>query len=87
MTTPRPETLTAALERHPYVFDTLPNEVQEAINQRDDAQDWADRLAEAIAAHFGEDIGEHSSLNNPWQNALESIPALAAALAAKEKPP
>lgn len=38
------------------------------IDQRD-AQDWADKLAYAIAPQSV--IGEHSNSNNPWANALE----------------
>lgn len=45
------------------------------INERDNYHDWADRLANAIAAHVGEDIGEHTSANSPWANALELIDA------------
>lgn len=41
--------------------------------ERDRFHDWADRLANAIAAHMGEEIGEHTNLNNPWANALEAI--------------
>lgn len=40
---------------------------------RDRYHDWADKLAQAIAGHMREDIGEHSSANNPWANALELI--------------
>lgn len=40
----------------------------ELIDERDRAEEWANRLAYAIG---GEAIGEHSSANNPWQNALE----------------
>lgn len=36
-------------------------------------EDVADELAEAIAAHLGIYIGEHSSDNNPWRNALIAI--------------
>ena len=45
------------------------------INERDNYHDWADRLANAIAAHVGEEIGEHTSANSPWANALELIDA------------
>lgn len=38
------------------------------IEERDRAEEWADRLAYAIG---GAAIGEHSNLNNPWQNALD----------------
>lgn len=43
------------------------------IDQRDAYHDWADKLAQAIAAHTGDEIGEHSSANNPWANALALI--------------
>jgi recombination associated protein RdgC len=33
----------------------------QTIGERDTYHDWADKLADAIAAHFGKDIGEHSS--------------------------
>lgn len=45
----------------------------QAIDQRDGYHDWADKLAQAIAAHTGEEIGEHSNVNDPWANALELI--------------
>lgn len=40
------------------------------IEQRDNAEYWADQLAKAIAERFGVDIGEHSNLNCPWNEAL-----------------
>lgn len=43
--------------------------VLEVIDERDNAEQWADRLAYAIAPV--EVIGEHSSGNNPWANALD----------------
>jgi hypothetical protein len=43
------------------------------LEQRDAAMDWADRLAYAIAPVSV--IGEHTSLNDPWQNALDLIAA------------
>lgn len=41
------------------------------IRERDEAQEAADSLAYAIAPM--EQIGEHSSRNNPWQNAREAL--------------
>lgn len=41
------------------------------IEQRDNAEEWADRLAYAAAPES--EIGEHSNLNNPWANALKLI--------------
>jgi len=41
----------------------------QTIDERDNAQEWADKLAAAIAP--GEIRGEHSSSNNPWANALD----------------
>ncbi|MGE0698281.1 MAG: hypothetical protein AB7O57_04225 [Hyphomicrobiaceae bacterium] len=45
------------------------------IRERDEAQDWADDLADLIAAITGTDIGEHSNLNNPWERAVEAAEA------------
>ena len=39
------------------------------IDQRDHAQDMADRLAAALAPN--DVLGEHTSSNDPWQNALD----------------
>lgn len=44
-----------------------------ALEERDSYHDWADKLAGAIASHMREEIGEHSSANNPWANALNLI--------------
>lgn len=42
------------------------------IDERDHAHEVADNLAHAISAMTGVDIGEHSSENDPWQNALDA---------------
>lgn len=48
-------------------------EADRLLKERDSAQEWADKLAEAIGAYFDRDVGEHSNLNNPWAVALELI--------------
>lgn len=45
----------------------------EVMEERDRCHEWADNLTDAIAQHFGQDFGEHSSANNPWANALEYL--------------
>ena len=45
------------------------------LKERDDYHEWADKLAAAIAEHTGVDIGEHSSANNPWHEAIEALGA------------
>lgn len=42
------------------------------IDQRDRCEEVADELAARIASITGVDIGEHSSANCPWQNAIEA---------------
>ena len=42
------------------------------LKERDETTEMADRLADAIAALTGVDIGEHSSGNCPWLAALEA---------------
>lgn len=43
------------------------------LKDRDRYHEMADELADAIAKHFGVEIGEHSNMNCPWENALEWI--------------
>ena len=47
------------------------------MSQRDLYLEWADRLAYAVAKVFGEDIGEHSSENFPWDNAMSILESAA----------
>lgn len=44
----------------------------DALRERDEYHEVADQLAEAIAAITGTEIGEHSSGNDPWGNALHA---------------
>lgn len=48
-----------------------PQDDLEIIAERDQYHDWADTLAYAVAPL--EEIGEHSNVNNPWQNALDIL--------------
>jgi hypothetical protein len=45
-------------------------DLDQAMKERDEAEEMADKLADAIADLTGCAIGEHSSGNCPWQNAL-----------------
>ena len=47
------------------------------IDERDRFQEWADKLAYAVASQ--DEIGEHTSANNPWANALEILESREAA--------
>lgn len=42
------------------------------MTERDNAEEQADALAGCIAGLLGIDIGEHSSGNEPWQNAIDA---------------
>lgn len=44
----------------------------QTIKDRDHYHDMADKLAEAVGALLGVDVGEHSSVNCPWEVALEA---------------
>ncbi|MFH7489522.1 hypothetical protein, partial [Pseudomonas syringae group genomosp. 7] len=52
-------------------LDGMDRALGEAIDQRDRYHEVADELADHIATITGADIGEHSSANCPWQNAIE----------------
>lgn len=43
------------------------------LNERDHAEGMADKLAAAVAALLGVEIGEHSSANCPWTEALKAF--------------
>lgn len=46
-------------------------EMWQLASERDDATEWADKLAHAIAERLGVDVGELSNASNPWQKALD----------------
>jgi hypothetical protein len=58
-------------------------EMLEVIDERDKAEEWADKLAHAIGNGAE---GEHSNLNNPWENALR-IMAIKTGLLEAHVPP
>lgn len=75
--------ISKSLEFHKKEVDRLNSIIVEeedshtnTIDQRDNAQEWADKLAEAIADTFKVSIGEHSNVNSPWVNAHEYITEL-----------
>jgi hypothetical protein len=43
------------------------------VDQRDMTEQFADRLSSSIAEALGIEIGEHSSANNPWAEAITAI--------------
>jgi hypothetical protein len=56
----------------PVPYDKHEAEVLAVIDERDRYHDMADQLAAQIAAITGDEIGEHSSDNDPWHNAMLS---------------
>lgn len=60
----------AAIEADRKLAGDLEAQLEKALTERDDYHDMADQLAEQIAAITDQEIGEHSSGNNPWQNAM-----------------
>jgi uroporphyrinogen-III decarboxylase len=47
--------------------------LDEVLTERDALETKLDSLSEAVAAYFKQDIGEHSSANDPWYNAYEML--------------
>lgn len=56
----------------PVPYDKHEAEILAVIDERDRYHDMADQLAAQIAAITGDEIGEHSSDNDPWRNAMLS---------------
>lgn len=46
--------------------------LEEVMTERDRAEAYADQLAQCIAEMTGAEIGEHSNLNCPWEEAIEA---------------
>ncbi|MFC9273549.1 hypothetical protein ACFTXJ_38105, partial [Streptomyces zhihengii] len=71
--TPLPGNAAATAQQPAQVYlDGLDRALGETIDQRDRYHEIADDLAGHIAAITGVDIGEHSSANCPWQNAIDA---------------
>lgn len=51
----------------------LDRAVVQEIEQRERAEEIADKLTAAIGRHLGVDFGEHSNANDPWGNALIAL--------------
>jgi hypothetical protein len=72
------EMIDAILKKHPAaqpaptVQEPPEDELTQALIERDEYHAIADELAEMIAKITGEDIGEHTSANFPWRNALDA---------------
>lgn len=52
---------------------TLSGELDKLLTQRDYYYEMVDKLAYTIAWHLDINIGEHSSDNDPWHNALRAV--------------
>lgn len=60
----------AAIEAYRKRITELESQLEGVLSERDAHHDMADQLSEQIAAITGQEIGEHSSGNDPWQNAM-----------------
>ena len=58
-----------------------------AMEERDHAEEMADKLADAIATLLGVEIGEHSNMNCPWEQALEAFEERAASTVTQDAAP
>lgn len=48
-------------------------EIMTLIDERDSLEKRLESMSGAVAAYFGEEIGEHSNINDPWYNAFELL--------------
>lgn len=62
-----------AAEGRDAMLDRHEREILEVIDQRDKYHEIADELSLDVAAYLGVDIGEHTSGNFPWQNAIDAL--------------
>lgn len=59
-------------QRATALAEEFEREADAIMAERDRYHEVADHLARALAAITGADIGEHSSMNDPWQKALDA---------------
>ena len=62
---------TSTLQTQDSEHENSEREMWQLASERDDATEWADKLAHAIAERLGIDIGELSNASNPWQKVLD----------------
>lgn len=67
------EQLHAEVERLRAALSREESQHMNTVDQRDMTEQFADRLASGIAEALGIEIGEHSSANNPWVEAITAI--------------
>ena len=65
--------LRAEIKSKSALNDNLSAQIDQAITERDHNCDTADNLANAISKTFSRDIGEHSNVNCPWEEALAIV--------------
>ncbi len=54
---------------------------EQTVEDRDVAEDWADKLVERVEQLLDVDCGEHSNLNSPWKEACDYLDGAIANLA------
>ena len=64
--------------------DRLDRAVSVEIDNRDRMEEWADGLADWIAKLTGVELGEHSSCNCPWANAVQAAAEFECSLARRD---
>lgn len=60
-------------------------DLDKIMEERDRAEDMADNLAYQIERVFHIEIGEHSNVNDPWQNAYEYLRDLPVTINVKDR--
>ena len=64
-------------------IERLDKELEKELENRDRNADYADQLTNMVGVLLGQDMGEHTSENEPWENAIE---ALRVAIGSKQSP-
>lgn len=64
-------------------IERLDKELEKELENRDRNADYADQLTNMVGVLLGQGMGEHTSENEPWENAIE---ALRVAIGSKQSP-
>lgn len=65
---------TAKIEGYSNKLEAEESAHEDTLLRLEVAEKAADDLSQAVSGYFGVDVGEHSNINSPWNEALEAFP-------------
>lgn len=67
-------------------IERLDKKLEKELENRDRNADYADQLTNMVGVLLGQDMGEHTSENEPWENAIEALRVAIGSKQSSEEP-